>query len=436
MQSRKIAVPAGLGERRGFVMPVVIFGLVLMSAVAVAALMTAGDELTSSQAMRDGSMAFYAAEAGLNEVYAIWAGIDSSISLLDPGETKTLDWRDVASGGKYQATVVRWDTGGSSQPMFTLTVEGRGRGILAGRRLLSYSLTALPAEIGYGYNLGGCCRAAVTMRGTAEVEESAGVSGFDEDPADWGAACPDTVNNKPGIIIKDEGELDFDTGGYAEGAPAPVLEDPTLNDDDFDNFGGLTWEDLKDMADVVLGDHPSEQELHDFKGYGPTLTAEGECDTSNPKNFGSPDPAHPCFDYFPIVLVVNEVHVYDDLYMQGIFVLDWDESAPYGMKGTEFDLEEQSVFNGVLLGKGCIEIEDSANFHGAAFIDGYYRNEAVCMGDKDFAMNNGTATTKWSQCAVDRAIFNSGLGDWADVEEPAPPARPILIGSRAFGEGR
>jgi hypothetical protein len=58
------------------------------------------------------------------------------------------------------------------------------------------------------------------------------------------------------------------------------------------------------------------------------------------------------------------------------------------------------------------------------------------MGDKDFAMNNGTATTQWSQCAVDRAIFNSGLGDWAAVDEPGPPARPILIGSRAFGEGR
>ena len=97
-------------------MPVVIFGLVLMSAIAVAALMTAGDEMTSAQAMRDGSTAFYAAEAGLNEVYARWAEIDSSISLLEPGESKTLDWRDVSSGGKYQATVVRWDTGGSAQP--------------------------------------------------------------------------------------------------------------------------------------------------------------------------------------------------------------------------------------------------------------------------------------------------------------------------------
>jgi Tfp pilus assembly protein PilX len=59
------------GGRKGFVLPVVVFGLMLMSTLAVVAVLTAGDEQRSSRAMHESSQAFYAAEAGLQMTYAM-----------------------------------------------------------------------------------------------------------------------------------------------------------------------------------------------------------------------------------------------------------------------------------------------------------------------------------------------------------------------------
>jgi hypothetical protein len=415
--------------RRGFVLPLVIFGLVIMSAVAVAALLAAGDENLSSRAMRESSTAFYAAEAGLHETYAKWDLIDTLVVQLDPGETLELPWRELNSGSKYRARVWRIDNG--VQPLFTLTVEGRGPGYQGGMRTLSFTLTSGPAAPGSGYSIGKCCRAAVTMRGSAAVEEDAGVSGFDENPDGWGDACPEATDDKPGIIIKDTGNLEFDEGGFSVGAP-DIVEDPTISDVDFDEFGtALTWEDIKDMADHVIG--VSDDDTNIYGGVGPSYNGDGSCNTDDPYNWGSPDPSDPCFDYFPIIVISGKVRTYD-LYAQGIFILDWDESLPWGEKGSEFDLEEGVVFNGIVLGKGCVEVEGSAEFHGGMLVDGYYRNEESCAGDMDFAMNDGAARIDWSRCAVDRAIINAGLDDYAEVENPGGYGTPEFIKGRAFGE--
>jgi hypothetical protein len=420
-----------LKDRGGFVLPTVVFALVIMAVVTVASLVGAGDEMTSSRAMHEASSAFYAAEAGLHEVFARWTDTDSVLDLVPPGGKLELEWRALEGGSRYRATIHRWDNGG--QPMFILSVGGRGPGLMSGQRTLSFALTSNPLGLGIGYELGNCCKAAVTMRGDAQVEQLAGVSGFDEKPAGWGDECKPDTADRPGIIIKDESELDFETGGYAEGVPADVIEDPAMDESYFDDFGGLSWDSIRAMADHVIGDHPTEKEIHSGKT-GPSYNADGSCNTDDPMNWGSPDPNDPCYDHFPIILVTDEVFLHGDTYAQGIFILDWDESQPWGMKGTEFDLEDNSVFNGVILGKGCVEVEDQASFHGGMFLDGYYRDERVCFGDHDFAMNDGAARMHFSQCAVDRAIYNSGLGKHATVNTLGDGNRPVLIGERAFGE--
>jgi hypothetical protein len=424
-------------EARGFVLPVVVFGLVLLSMIAVAALLTASDESKSSRAMSLGAAAFYAAEAGFQETYARWSEIAPIVDTLSPGGYVELPWQEVLGGARYQATVFRWDNGGG-RPLLELVVKGRGRERNSGQRVLRYSLTTLSGEGGRGYSIGGCCRAAVTVRGTGKVEQGAGVNGYDEHPHKWAKdECSDTLFDKPGIVIDDENQLVFEDRGWADGQP-PVTPDPSLDDSDFDNFGVLSWDELKDMADHYIGitdDDDFEIKKDDVypRYMRDPLTGEWTCDTSHPYNWGSPNPRDPCYNYFPIIVVRGGVKLFD-IYGQGLFILDWDESLPEGMKGSEMDLEKNVVLNGLILGKGCVEVEENAEFHGAIFVDGFYRNEEACGSDDDFAMNDGRAEAHWSQCAVDRTIVNAGLEEYAEVEHQAGDSKPYLIHQRAFAE--
>jgi len=129
-------------------------------------------------------------------------------------------------------------------------------------------------------------------------------------------------------------------------------------------------------------------------------------------------------------LIKGEVEI-EKAYGQGIVIIDWDDSQPPGEKGGEFELEKRMVFNGIILGKGCVEIQKGAKFHGAVLVNSDYRNEDSCGGDWDYEMNDDDSDAIWSQCAVDRAIVNAGLADFADPEIVGA-IRPLPL--RAFGE--
>jgi hypothetical protein len=153
------------------------------------------------------------------------------------------------------------------------------------------------------------------------------------------------------------------------------------------------------------------------------------CDTTSPYNWGSNDPNDPCFNYFPIILIQGEVEVHNG-YGQGVVIVDWNDANPPGAKGGEFELETDFTFNGLILGKGCVEIQKGADFHGAVFVDAEYRNEDLCGGDLDYDMNDNEPAIRWSQCAVDRSIVGSGLDEYSESEgEGTGP-----LGSRAFFE--
>ena len=90
-------------------LPVIILGLLVMSTLAVAAVITSGDEQRSSQAVREASVAFYAAEAGLNSTYAGWDAIEAQVDSLEPGDTLDLGWEALAGGSSFRSLVIRTD---------------------------------------------------------------------------------------------------------------------------------------------------------------------------------------------------------------------------------------------------------------------------------------------------------------------------------------
>ncbi len=133
----------------GFVLPAVLLALVVMSVIAVAAMRIGDDERRASRAMREVGNAFYAAEGGLNELRETVVDpatgetlIDSVAGTLDAGERADLGWNDLADGARYRGELLRCDDG--TNPLFALTVEGKGR---SGRQVLRMMLRPSGATI-------------------------------------------------------------------------------------------------------------------------------------------------------------------------------------------------------------------------------------------------------------------------------------------------
>lgn len=124
--------------RRGFALPAVIFALVIMSVLSVAALQTASDDRLSSRAIREGGLALHAAESGVNWVLNTVA--DSVSATLGPGDSADLGWQGLGSGSSYHAVLYRYDMDDGGQELFGLRVDGRGAVPLGGQRVVSVTL--------------------------------------------------------------------------------------------------------------------------------------------------------------------------------------------------------------------------------------------------------------------------------------------------------
>jgi hypothetical protein len=455
-------------DRAGFVLPMTIVVLVILAAMGVTMISMSRDETLAARAMHESSIALYAAEAGIHQVYSNWDTWAAAVDSLGPGDSLDLGSQTLSSGASYRAVIQRLDNGG--QAMYGLRVEGRGPGPLGGQRTLSYALTSAPGEPGTGYKLGECCEAPVVLKGTFRQDGMddgrVSHSGYDSHPPGWEAAdvCADTLINKPGIIMQDTSGIALDpVNGVLVGVP-PIVQDPQLNDSLFDYFGEYTWQNIKDKADIIIdstgwvymadGSNPYrvDSSLPDVGIEGTEVypryatdpgTGELVCDKSHPLNWGSPDPDDPCFDYFPVILSRGEVDLRggpryggNRFYGQGIVILDFNEVA---RRGSEFELEHDAEFRGIVLGKGCVEVQYGTRFYGSMYLDATY-DGVTCDKSHDFyedcqgAENCFHTILQWSQCAVDRAIFNSGLVEYAEPEIPAW-GRARFLGSRSYSEG-
>ena len=393
--------------RDGFAMPVVLLALAVMTTIAVAALTTATDEQKSARAVREGGRAFYVAEAGLWESWANWPA-DSIVSGIAQGDSLDLGWKSLDNGGEYRGEISRW-----GPTTFGLIVESRGAGPLGGQQWLSLLVNYEPS-----LKIGRCCDAAALVDGVVEFDDTVDeIHGQDAHPPGWESAgvCQNGLEDKPGLIMKDTTQVVHDNGtGEITGVPS-MVEDTTINDATFDSFGDKTWADLKALANHTVGSSLSPEPSY----------SGGDCDTSDPENWGSNDPNDPCFDYFPIILIQGDVDA-EDNYGQGILILDWD---PVTLQGSEIDLEDGMVYNGIILGKGCIEVQRGAVLNGAAFVDGKFGATDLCDPDMPLDINSN-GEVQYSSCAIERAIKGAGLTGFGE----AGAAGYTPLKTRAFAQ--
>jgi hypothetical protein len=405
------------GTRDGFAMPVVLLAMVVMTILAAAALTTAGDEQKSAQAVRESGLAFYAAEAGLWQSWANWP-TDSTVTDLAEGASLDLGWDTLDNGASYRSEIVRW-----GPEMFGLVVEGRGAGPLSGQRWLSLLIRLAPGSM-----IGRCCFGPALVDGDVSMSSyQTELLGQDAHPDGWEEAgvCPDEMEDKPALVMKDTTQLDL-SQAILDGSP-PLVEDASISESTFMDFGpDKTWEDLKAEAGITIGRWGTREQVFRPR---PSYNADGSCNTADVNNWGSDDPNDPCFNLFRIILAQGDVAIHGTGFGQGLIILDWQ-----GNKGTEIDFENDARFNGIILGKGCIEIQGGSTMTGSVFADGNYFNQDLCQGDSVLDLNAdreggpGSGDLRWSSCVINRTL------DWLGLEEYSADGGFQLVSTRSFSQ--
>jgi hypothetical protein len=118
-------------SRKGFVLPMVVFAVAIMSIIVVASLATSSDERRASRAVRESTLAEYAADAGLRQTYGAWPV--AAAKALNPGDSLDLGWQALpnsGNAGKYRAVIHRVDGGGLQE--YNVIVQGRRTGLNGG----------------------------------------------------------------------------------------------------------------------------------------------------------------------------------------------------------------------------------------------------------------------------------------------------------------
>jgi hypothetical protein len=404
--------------------------MVIMSVMAVAAISSSLDQQRSSQAVRLSGEAFYAAETGLNAIQAEWndtsGTLDGFTDTLSSGGVIDLGWDTLPSGARYTAQLRRIDNGG--QDVFLVTVNGEDASGRGGGRSVSLIITGIPgggAVLG-SYSLGDCCTAAATIRGVTELDDDSHIDGHDfGTPPGWdGDRCSGIpTDDKPGLLMDDASLFNKkDSGSILDGVPA--IQEESMTDSDFNSFGGLSYDSIMALATHTIVDEGNVRPGTASAQYGPRYLADGSCDYDHPRNFGAP--TGPCADHFPIIRLAGDVQ-FQGGYIQGIVIMDKD----FGVGG-ELDFESGTTFVGLVIGMGCVEVQDGSEVYGGIYVDGNYLGAPSCNGDPPLAVDTDASQLDYSSCAIQRALEGSGLGEASDTTTGLPSL--VKISTRSFSE--
>jgi type II secretory pathway pseudopilin PulG len=166
-------------DRTGFVLPTVIFAITIMSVITVVALSTASDERRASRAIRESTLAMYAAEAGLRQTYGAWP---AAVNALKPGDSLDLGWQGLPNKAAYRAVIHRVDKGGLQE--YNVVVQGRRTDPTAGIITIVAAAGGVPI---FKY--------AVRTEGILYLTNGGVFDSFDSDVGPYTALTADTIAN-------------------------------------------------------------------------------------------------------------------------------------------------------------------------------------------------------------------------------------------------
>jgi Tfp pilus assembly protein PilX len=371
------------GER-GMALAVAIFAMVVIGALVAGAFFAGYQEQRTGRSSLYASAAQDAAEAGTAEVMADWDQFN--LNSIAVGGTLALPKTTLPGRTAYQSTVDRLNN-----DLFLIRSTG-SRNDLSGNVLAQRSVGLL-ARLSY---VTATANAAVTVTKPIKFNGNAfEVIGNDSVPQGWGGE-PDcnTGVNKAGVR---SATTTGAGGGDADnlfGNPPQVANDPTVTNDFFNIFGDVTFDELKQNADIVISSTtPQKPE--------PTLTGgtPQRCNVSDMNNWGeprrSPDAyVAKCTTYFPIIYASgSQLKMSGGSRGQGLLLIEGDLEIVGGFE-----------FAGLIVAKGGIKINGNGNK-----VTGALLAQDVAIDDQNSI--SGNTTLQFSSCALNKAIQGSAFGE-------------------------
>jgi hypothetical protein len=166
-------------SQRAFVLPAVLFSMVVMAVLSVASLRATGDEQRSVQAFRESSLALFAAEAGLRRTVGNWP---TSVSTMNSGDSLNLGWQTLANGARYRAVVHQVDNQGLQ--VYLVIVQGRGARGNAGQRTIEAVVAGIPIF-----------KSALFATGNLSMGNNQLADGFNSDAAAYNILTADSTGD-------------------------------------------------------------------------------------------------------------------------------------------------------------------------------------------------------------------------------------------------
>ncbi len=370
-------------DERGIALAMAVFGIMVIGALVAGAFVAGRLEHRTSQNSLFAAQAFEAGEAGLSDMMTNWN--TGTYNGMAAGDTLTLPTVMLDASTAYTGRVTRLNDN-----IFMVVSAGQkmnaGGGVMSQRLVGTFARLFLPVVQ---------MNAAITVDGEMTIGGSAEATGMDWVPGGWGG-CPAPADVAGIRTSADE----INTNGAncnnldcVDGSPQAVTNDATIDSTIFNNFGGITFDELAAMANFQISGVQN--------GLAPTLDAGGRCDTSNLLNWGEPWSATTfgaCFNYFPILHAPGDVKL-------------------NGGRG-----------QGTLLVEGDLELAGGVEFYGPVIVKGRVKstgtgghiNGGIMAGqvDLDPSTFSGNSLAQFSSCAIMRAL------------QAAATARPL--GERAW----
>src|SRR6266702_1395889 len=314
-------------NERGMALAVAIFALVVVGALVAGAFFAGTQEQRVGENQRRVQTSFGAAEAGVQERVISW-------------KPDSMNKRNV-----YPQ---------DSVPIYSVSAQGSTPG-------------GTGRYFGYSYKLG---------NNIFLID----VTGRDQASANGPLAGGAGARQRIGMITR-LAPVDVGTSGNGsvQGYPA-VVNDPSINNNSFTNFGGATYAQLAARANITLG--PGVYKTNPNFG-GPT-----GCDKTDLLNWGDGlNPTSTCGDYFPIIHITGDVTLNGDQ-GQGVLLVD----------GT-LNVNGSYQFFGIAI------IEQDIKTAGGGNTDAHFWG-GVMAKNADLSTQNvsGHATLNYSSCSILSAL--------------------------------
>jgi len=361
-----------LQNERGMALAIAIFALVVVGALVAGAFFAGTQEQRVGENSRRVQQSFGVAEAGVGERLRTW-NTDSLnrrpiYGATNPSDSVVIGTQNAPGGtGSFGGTTYKVGTN-----LFLIDVTGRDRASAAGpiaggggaRQRLGIIARLAPVD----FNI----HASLTTQGGVSIGGNAQVNGVDQNPTGW-ADCTQPLQNQAGVRV-DSGTVTTGGNGTVAGVP-PVVNDPSLSDSSFTNFGGATFAQLAARANITLSGGVYKTQ--------PTLVG-ANCNKADLTNWGDGmNPGSACSGYFPIIHIAGSATLNGDQ-GQGILLVDGD-----------LNVQGSYQFFGIVIILGDLKTAGGGSTE-AHFWGG------VMAKNADLSVQNlsGKATLNYSSCSI------------------------------------